>query len=560
MSSEVGGYEGEARLREHQLLLLNQHQHQHQHQHHQQQHVYHVPQHSRREKLRFQSYDPPQASSSSSSAAIQDPSPSLLFPNIPGVSSACSYFSLNPNTSPSTSYTLAPIPRFISDPLHQPQPNPHQSIPATLSSSSSAHPRPPPCPVLDHGPSRPFTGYAAVLSGSRFLVPARQLLEETCDAGHAAAAHHAGDGGSGSLHSDWLAMQDANECGKIFEGSAMGKEQQWKRTKLVFLLDEVYRRYTHYYQQAHAIIQAFESVAGLSTAAPYVSMALQALSKQFKGLANLISGQLRDLTNRAFGKEAINKEMVPNFGMTNCGVCGPRTTSNPGAFKQQPVWRPQRGLPERAVAVLRKWLFEHFLHPYPTDIDKQMLAKQTGLSRNQVSNWFINARVRLWKPMVEEIHSLEMRQSTKVPCLDKDLGISEQTQLPPNFTATNSDNQPTENSRQWKNQFIPLKQFRNEICHIPNQNEHPFDFGSNDLSSHHDVGAGVGSSGGNGGVTLTLGLRQSNGVCLAEPLHLNAVQGFGLEFNDAYCIGTMETQDRHYGRSMDGHLVRGFDG
>lgn len=26
-------------------------------------------------------------------------------------------------------------------------------------------------------------------------------------------------------------------------------------------------------------------------------------------------------------------------------------------------WRPQRGLPERSVSVLRAWLFEHFLHP-----------------------------------------------------------------------------------------------------------------------------------------------------------------------------------------------------
>lgn len=33
----------------------------------------------------------------------------------------------------------------------------------------------------------------------------------------------------------------------------------------------------------------------------------------------------------------------------------------------------------------------------------------TSLSA-QVSNWFINARVRLWKPMVEEVHSLEMHQ------------------------------------------------------------------------------------------------------------------------------------------------------
>nr|AFK40794.1 unknown [Medicago truncatula] len=36
-----------------------------------------------------------------------------------------------------------------------------------------------------------------------------------------------------------------------------------------------------------------------------------------------------------------------------------------------------------------------------------MLVRQTGLTRNQVANWFINARVRLWKPMVEEIYKEE---------------------------------------------------------------------------------------------------------------------------------------------------------
>jgi hypothetical protein len=67
-------------------------------------------------------------------------------------------------------------------------------------------------------------------------------------------------------------------------------------------------------------------------------------------------------------------------------------------------------LPERSVSVLRAWLFEHFLHPYPKDSDKHMLAKQTGLTRSQVSNWFINARVRLWKPMVEEMYVEEMKE------------------------------------------------------------------------------------------------------------------------------------------------------
>ncbi|KAL7604763.1 hypothetical protein Lser_V15G20476 [Lactuca serriola] len=79
------------------------------------------------------------------------------------------------------------------------------------------------------------------------------------------------------------------------------------------------------------------------------------------------------------------------------------------------AWRPQRGLPERSVNILRAWLFEHFLHPYPSDADKHLLARQTGLSRNQVSNWFINARVRLWKPMVEEMYQQESKEEAENP-------------------------------------------------------------------------------------------------------------------------------------------------
>ncbi|KAG8075494.1 hypothetical protein GUJ93_ZPchr0006g41895 [Zizania palustris] len=70
----------------------------------------------------------------------------------------------------------------------------------------------------------------------------------------------------------------------------------------------------------------------------------------------------------------------------------------------QQSWRPQRGLPEKSVAVLKAWMFENFLRPYPKDTEKDMLAARSGLSRSQVSNWFINARVRLWKPMIEDMY------------------------------------------------------------------------------------------------------------------------------------------------------------
>ncbi|CAM0910282.1 unnamed protein product [Alopecurus aequalis] len=77
----------------------------------------------------------------------------------------------------------------------------------------------------------------------------------------------------------------------------------------------------------------------------------------------------------------------------------------------QQSWRPQRGLPEKSVAVLKAWMFENFLRPYPKDNEKDMLAARSGLSRSQVSNWFINARVRLWKPMIEEMYE-ELKKSS----------------------------------------------------------------------------------------------------------------------------------------------------
>ncbi|GAQ83722.1 homeodomain protein [Klebsormidium nitens] len=63
-----------------------------------------------------------------------------------------------------------------------------------------------------------------------------------------------------------------------------------------------------------------------------------------------------------------------------------------------------RGLSRTAVSILRGWLFDHFLHPYPSDQEKEALAEATNLQRGQIANWFINARVRVWKPMIEQMY------------------------------------------------------------------------------------------------------------------------------------------------------------
>lgn len=48
------------------------------------------------------------------------------------------------------------------------------------------------------------------------------------------------------------------------------------------------------------------------------------------------------------------------------------------------------------------WLLDHLHHPYPSEGEKQELAKQSGLVEKQVTYWFINIRSRYWRPCLRD--------------------------------------------------------------------------------------------------------------------------------------------------------------
>ncbi|KAJ7957802.1 BEL1-like homeodomain protein 7 [Quillaja saponaria] len=177
-----------------------------------------------------------------------------------------------------------------------------------------------------------------------------------------------------------------------------------KKTKLLSTLDEVDRRYRRYCQQMQIVVSSLDMVAGCGAAEPYTALALRSISCHFRCLRDAIANQIQ-VTQRSLGEQ----EGIPRLRYVDQQLRQQRTIQQLGVMRQ--AWRPQRGLPESSVSILRAWLFEHFLHPYPKDSEKIMLARQTGLTRNQVANWFINARVRLWKPMVEEMYKEEFGDS-----------------------------------------------------------------------------------------------------------------------------------------------------
>jgi len=67
-------------------------------------------------------------------------------------------------------------------------------------------------------------------------------------------------------------------------------------------------------------------------------------------------------------------------------------------------------LPKQATQVMKSWLFQHIVHPYPTEDEKRQISQQTNLTLLQVNNWFINARRRILQPMLDASTPSENKQ------------------------------------------------------------------------------------------------------------------------------------------------------
>lgn len=122
-----------------------------------------------------------------------------------------------------------------------------------------------------------------------------------------------------------------------------------------------------------SVVCSFEEVAGNGAAKVYSALASKAMSRHFRCLRDGIVGQIKAI-KKALGEKDHHTSTSSVAPGTTRGET-PRlrlldqTLRQQRAFQQMNMmeshpWRPQRGLPERAVSVLRAWLFEHFLHPY----------------------------------------------------------------------------------------------------------------------------------------------------------------------------------------------------
>ncbi|KAF8112435.1 hypothetical protein N665_0064s0067 [Sinapis alba] len=296
-------------------------------------------------------------------------------------------------------------------------------------------------------------GFMSSVVRSRYLKPAQSLLEEVVsvkkELNQMRKKKKSEDFNNGSKDTEQGGDELSSDSNGIsIELSTMERQElQSKKSKLLTMVDEVDKRYNQYYHQMEALSSSFEVVAGFGSAKPYTSVALNRISRHFRSLRDTIKEQIQMIREKLGEKggelsldEQQGGERIPRLRYLD------QRLRQQKALHQQlgmvrPSWRPQRGLPENSVSALRAWLFEHFLHPYPKESDKMMLAKQTGLSKNQVANWFINARVRLWKPMIEEMYKEEFGDASE-------LLISKSSQEP---NSTNQENSSSQQQQQQEN-------------------------------------------------------------------------------------------------------------
>ncbi|KAL8166088.1 hypothetical protein V2J09_007587, partial [Rumex salicifolius] len=262
-------------------------------------------------------------------------------------------------------------------------------------------------------------GFANIILKSKYLKPAQQLLDEVVHVQEALKRHESGkDQIMNKADEESMDSKEKNVPALDADGSTTASQEisaterqelQNKLDKLLAMLDEVDRRYKQYYHQMQILVSSFDMVAGCGAAKPYTTLALKTISRHFRSLRDAINSQIQ-ATRKSLGEQDCGPGgVIPRLRYVDQQLRQQRALQQFGMMRH--AWRPQRGLPENAVTVLRAWLFEHFLHPYPKDSEKIMLARQTGLTRGQVANWFINARVRLWKPMVEEMYKEEFGEA-----------------------------------------------------------------------------------------------------------------------------------------------------
>ncbi|CAM9452647.1 unnamed protein product [Choristocarpus tenellus] len=102
--------------------------------------------------------------------------------------------------------------------------------------------------------------------------------------------------------------------------------------------------------------------------------------------------------------------MVPGGGGSAAKGSSPYTQEDIADDTKNGKNAKRTRLPAAAVKDMRTWLHEHWHNPAPSDEEKMAFARKHNIKVKQVENWFINTRMRVWRPAMRR--ALEHAEET----------------------------------------------------------------------------------------------------------------------------------------------------
>jgi hypothetical protein len=128
-------------------------------------------------------------------------------------------------------------------------------------------------------------------------------------------------------------------------------------------------RRERYFGELERVVSSFEPALGGGAAAAYTTLMTRAMGRHFGNLRRAILRRLR-LQAAATARRSLRRGGEDQDDGDDDGEVTEelvdrlaRRTKLAAAARAEQAWRPLRGLPDGSVAVLRAWLFDHFLHP-----------------------------------------------------------------------------------------------------------------------------------------------------------------------------------------------------
>ncbi|CAR30245.1 Cup9p [Lachancea thermotolerans CBS 6340] len=130
-----------------------------------------------------------------------------------------------------------------------------------------------------------------------------------------------------------------------------------------------------------------EQEGGAETRRPLPALALPALASTLPERQQQPDNQLSQPRNQQPGQQPNNLQLSHPHNQQP-------SQQAPSAARRAAAPPRRNNLPKETVEILNAWLASHLNNPYPSPQEKRELLVQTGLSKVQLSNWFINVRRR----------------------------------------------------------------------------------------------------------------------------------------------------------------------